>query len=151
MRKPQGLEEYRYRREGQMAILGLGFYALKGCQESIWRFLVEVSAKQTVKSLCSVLLLLFLYKWWGKIENYSLFETSEVDLREGNQVLSKITMLSHDHQTLVQLAIFKICFHLRVELVQPDDIKPSLLGISPAKALRLNIISKDSLVASEKV
>lgn len=59
----------------------------------------------------------------------NLFYYNEGDIRERNQVLRKMTMLSHKHWTLVQLTIFKVCFHLIVELVSPDDITLSLLGI----------------------
>ena len=79
------------------------------------------------------------------------FYDNEGDIRERNQVLRKITVLSHKHWILVQLTIFKICFHLIAELVSPDDITLSLLGTISAKALQLDIFSKDSLADSEAV
>ena len=61
---------------------------------------------------------------------------------------------------LMQLTVFKVCFHLEVELDlwhhqrcsicrQERSVKLSLLIIIPSKALQLDVFPKDSLVDSE--
>ena len=53
----------------------------------------------------------------AEVETGGLSEAGDGDLREESPVLRKITMLSCDHWTLVQLTVFKVCFHLRIGLV----------------------------------
>ena len=98
--EPQELEGYKYRRQRWMAVVGRGF--CEGLRVNLKVPCGRSSKADLKKCMCSVLLLLFLGKQWGKIENQQSFWDNEGDLRERNQVLRETKMLSCDQKTLVK-------------------------------------------------
>lgn len=127
-----------------MAVVRLRFYAPKDCVKVNLKIPYGNSSKANLKGpTFSVLLLLCLctmrqnWKFALLLRLMSIIIDRRIRFY-GNSQCSVMTWNS-------SAAVFKVYFHLRVELVWLDDIKLSLLSIISARALELNVFLKDSL------